>query len=124
MTVLVLQHAESEHLGTFDIECEYVRLFSGALIPQNLSGYTALVILGGPMNVYQEDKYPYLKGEDILIKEALDKNFPTLGICLGSQLIAKAGGAKVYGVQEKEIGWYKAGLTEEGKKDEIFSMFE
>lgn len=124
MAVLVLQHAESEHLGTFDIECEYVRLFSGALVPQNLSEYNALVILGGPMNVYEEDKYPYLKSEDLLIKEALKNGLPTLGICLGSQLIAKAGGAKVYGGQEKEIGWYNAGLTEEGRKDKIFSMFE
>lgn len=131
MTVLVLQQEECEHLGVFsqvfdekNIEYEYVELFNDASVPHSLEGYTALIILGGPMNVYEEDKYLFLRDEDLLIKEALKKGLPTLGICLGSQLIPKAAESRVYKGQRKEIGWYEVGLTKEGKRDKIFSMFE
>ncbi len=122
---LVLQHEACEPLGYFEerVECEYFRLYEGDF-PGGLQGYSGLIIMGGPMNVYEEGKYSFVKDEDLLIKEALKSGIPTLGICLGSQLIAKAAGANVYKEQEKEIGWYEVGLTEEGRGDRIFSMFE
>ncbi len=130
MKFLVIQHEACEPLGAFEngleergIEYEYVRLFEED-VPENLDGYSGLIIMGGPMNVYQEDEYPFLRAEDVLIKEALKNNLPILGVCLGAQLIAKAAGARVKKGSKKEIGWYKIRLTEEGKRDPVFSMFE
>lgn len=127
MKFLVLQHEACEPLGYFEeisnVEYEYSRLYEGDS-PKSLLEYSGLIIMGGPMNVYQEREHPFLKDEDLLIKEALKKGLPTLGICLGSQLIAKAAGAKVWKGPEREIGWYKVRLTDEGKRDKIFSMFE
>ncbi|WP_100488950.1 type 1 glutamine amidotransferase [Sporolactobacillus pectinivorans] len=65
-----------------------------------------LVIMGGPMNVYEEDKYPWLSEEKKLIKEALNLEIPILGICLGSQLLADRLGAKIFPGRQKEIGWF------------------
>lgn len=129
--ILMLKHINIEGGGTIE---DYLKLKGwkidirelqdGDALPSKLD-YDAIVILGGPMNVYEEDKYPFLKDEDKLIKEAIKKNMPTLGICLGAQLIVKAGGAKVTKnivrqVHQKEIGWYKITLTDAGKKDPVF----
>ena len=124
---LVLQHIDCEDLGTIEqamihrgISYRYVRLFDGDPLPEDIKNYSGLIILGGPMNVYEEDVYPYLKGEDILIKEAIKRRIPVLGICLGGQLIAKATGAKVNKGTKKEIGWYDLLLTPGGKADKVF----
>jgi len=127
---LVLQHIDCEDLGTIEqamihrgISYRYVRLFDGDPLPEDIKNYSGLIILGGPMNVYEEDVYPYLKGEDILIKEAIKRRIPVLGICLGGQLIAKATGAKVNKGTKKEIGWYDLLLTPGGKADKVFKNF-
>ncbi|MBI5194404.1 MAG: gamma-glutamyl-gamma-aminobutyrate hydrolase family protein [Nitrospirae bacterium] len=124
---LVLQHIECEDLGTIGpamsvrgIGAKYIRLFDGEPVPQDIEQYSGLIILGGPMNVYEEDEYPYLKYEDVLIKKAIHKGSPVLGICLGGQLIAKATGAMVKKGAKKEIGWYKLNLTQGGKEDKAF----
>ncbi|MBI4302272.1 MAG: type 1 glutamine amidotransferase [Chloroflexi bacterium] len=126
MKFLVLQHIKCEHIGLLGhflddkgIGYDIVSLYSNQAIP-NLSFYQALVILGGPMNVYEEDKYPYLVDEHQAIKEAIQSNTPVLGICLGAQLIAKALGAKVSPNPTKEIGFYPISLTEEGTRSELF----
>ena len=76
-----------------------------------------LVVMGGPIGVYQADDYPFLKQEIDIIKARLDAGLPTIGICLGSQLIAAAMDEKVYpGDQGKEVGWGKLNLTEAGKE--------
>ncbi|MEK6545488.1 MAG: type 1 glutamine amidotransferase [Nitrospinota bacterium] len=129
--VLVLKHISIEGGGTIE---DYLKsngwkidireLQDGDSVPSKID-YDGVVILGGPMNVYEEDKYPFLKDEDRLIKELIKKEIPTLGICLGAQLIAKAAGAKVTKnivrqIHQKEIGWYKINLTDAGKKDPVF----
>ena len=129
--VLMLKHIAIEGGGTIE---EYLlskgdkidrrELQDGDSIPSKLD-YDAIIILGGPMNVYEEDKYPFLKDEDKLIKEAIKKEIPTLGICLGAQLIAKAAGSRVTKnivkqAHQKEIGWYKVNLTDEGKNAPVF----
>ena len=68
------------------------------------NNYSLVVILGAPESA--NDDLPYLKAEQQLIKKNVEKNIPVLGICLGSQLIAKTFGAKVYGGQKTEIGFY------------------
>jgi len=73
------------------------------------------------MNVYEEDRYPFLKEEDLFIKEAIQRGKSLLGICLGAQLIAKALGAKVFKAPVKEIGWYDVSLTRIGSIDPFFS---
>ncbi len=80
-----------------------------------------LIILGGPMSVDDEDKFEWLKAEKAFIKEVIASGKIVLGICLGSQLLAEALGAKVYPNNEKEIGFFPVTKTWEGKQDEIFS---
>ncbi len=68
--------------------------------------FDVLVIMGGPMGVYEEQKYPWLKEEKHFIKKTIADNKKVLGICLGAQLVAEALGAKVYTHNQKEIGWW------------------
>ncbi|MCC6544212.1 MAG: type 1 glutamine amidotransferase [Nitrospirae bacterium] len=99
----------------------YVRLFEGEPVPHDPGAFSGIIILGGPMNVYEEDKYPYLKDEDIFIKKAMMNDMPSLGICLGAQLIAKAAGARVSKGTKKEIGWYTLSLTKDSSRDRVFN---
>lgn len=127
---MVLQHEECEHLGVLsellshhNVTYQYVKLYEGESIPE-LKDYSGIILLGGPMNVYEEDDYSFLKAEDSLIRGALKSGKPTLGICLGAQLIAKATGARVYHGLRKEVGWYSVYLTEEGRQDRVFKGLE
>lgn len=92
----------------------------GSFLPGRLTGFNALVILGGPMNVYEEESYPYLRKVDQLIKEAVRIGQPVLGVCLGGQLIAKALGASVTRSPVQEIGWYNMRLTAAGARSPFF----
>lgn len=74
-----------------------------------------LVVLGGPIGVYEEERYPFLREELALLTTRLAANRPTLGICLGAQLMAKALGAAVYPGHCKEIGFAPITLTAEGE---------
>lgn len=126
--ILIFMHVPFEGPGTLTeplkalgIKYREVNLYEGGA-PKNLEGCGGLIIMGGPMNVYEETEYPFLKDEDRLIKEALAKKLPMIGVCLGAQLMAKAAGAKVTKGQKKEIGWYPLHLTEEAKIDPSFKI--
>lgn len=82
-----------------------------------------LVVMGGPMGVSDEHKFPWLKSEKEFIKKAIDKGKKVIGICLGAQLIAEVLGARVYANSVKEIGWYPVSITEDGKNSILFSDF-
>ena len=101
---------------TFTLELE-----RGDKLPVTFKGIEAIVILGGPMNVYEEEKYPFLKEEDTFIKEALSLDIPELGICLGAQLMAKALGGRVTKASREEIGWSTVQLTRDGALDPLFA---
>jgi len=102
------------------IPYQVLSLESGLRLPK-LDKFTHIVFLGGPMNVYEEDRYPFLIEEDLFIKEAIQRGKSILGICLGAQLIAKALGAKVFKAPVREIGWYDVSLTRIGSIDPFFS---
>jgi GMP synthase (glutamine-hydrolysing) len=82
-----------------------------------------LVVMGGPVGVYQQEDYPFLKSEIEILKKRLAADKPTIGICLGSQLMAAALGGKVYaGKQGKELGWMPLTLTDAGEKHEAAAL--
>lgn len=125
--VLVFTHAENEGPGTLGcfmdsagIRIKMVRLYDGENPPGDATKFDAIMSMGGPMNVDEEDVYPYLKKEVTFLKRAITANVPVLGICLGAQLIAKACGARVEKMNEEERGWKKVFLTDAGKKDSLF----
>jgi len=89
------------------------------IIPSTLEDYTGLIIMGGPMGVYEMDIYPHLKIVSRLIREAINRDLKVLGICLGSQLIAHTLGAKVYQGHVEEIGWQDIELTGDGLRDPL-----
>lgn len=127
MNVLIIKHVDIEGPGLVEaclteekIPYHIINLGTGDRFLK-VDDLSHLVILGGPMNVYEEDRYPFLKNEDLFIKEAIQRGKSVLGICLGAQLIAKALGAKVFKAPLKEIGWYDVSLTEDGSKDSLFS---
>ena len=75
------------------------------------------------MSVYEADLYPHIKVECKLIEEALKRDIPILGICLGSQILAHVLGANVRKHEQKEVGWQKLELTKEGRDDLLLSHF-
>lgn len=81
-----------------------------------------LIIMGGFMGAYDEEEFPWLIREKDYIRQCANSNKLVLGICLGSQLIASALGAKVYRNKEKEIGWHEVEFTDQGKKHPLFDF--
>lgn len=126
--VLVLQHAESENLGTIEgalraagVAFDYVRAFEGQAVPDNLDGSSGLIIMGGPMGVYETDRFPFLLQEMKLIESFLKVGRPILGVCLGSQLLAAVLGATVGKGRQKEIGWHPIELSPASRQDPLWS---
>ncbi|MFX2258069.1 glutamine amidotransferase [Acinetobacter variabilis] len=115
-TVYAIQHLAFEDLGAWENVFYQlglrVRYFEAGIDDlRKAYEYTGLtIILGGPIGVYETVDYPFLQQEIDLLKVRLKNNLPTLGICLGAQLIAHALGAKVYAGHSKEIGWSKLTL--------------
>ena len=123
-TVCVIQHIEVETPGLIAkaltaAGCQIKTILShtGQPVPKNMTGLDGLVVMGGPPSVYEQDKFPYLRDELRLIESALAANKPILGVCLGSQLLAAALGARVYPGRQKEIGWYPVTLTDDARQD-------
>jgi GMP synthase (glutamine-hydrolysing) len=84
-----------------------------------LDGYHGLAVLGGPMSVWEDHRFTHLITEMKLIEDALQRNLPVLGICLGAQLIAKTLGADVYPSKQKELGWYDLHITPQAAQRSI-----
>ncbi|MBF0096487.1 MAG: glutamine amidotransferase [Magnetococcales bacterium] len=83
-----------------------------------------LVVLGGPIGVYEEQDYPFILDELRILEQRMAANLPTLGICLGSQLMAKALGARVYPGPAKELGWAPIQLTPEGRDSSLHHLLQ
>ncbi|QEP43096.1 type 1 glutamine amidotransferase [Ectothiorhodospiraceae bacterium BW-2] len=110
---LILQHVPFEGAGSIEswlnthhYSVHYCQLYNGDPLPDP-DTIDLLIIMGGPMSVNDEADYPWLADEKLFIATAIQMAVPTLGICLGAQLIANALGAAVYLNPVKEIGWFK-----------------
>ena len=112
MRIHWLQHVDFEGLGAMEEwvrEKDHVlsctRLFAGELVPA-LDAFDMLIVMGGPMGVHDQGKYPWLKGEKEFLRRVIAAAKPVLGVCLGAQLLADVLGARVFPNEEKEIGWF------------------
>jgi GMP synthase (glutamine-hydrolysing) len=84
------------------------------LLHDSIANADLLVVLGAPVGAYETDAYPFLKSELALIEHRLSRDLPTLGICLGAQLMASALGSRVFAGPVKEIGWGHVELSSDG----------
>jgi len=117
MKVHGLLHVEFEDLGAIhtilrekEITYSQTNLYNGEVLP-NMDTFDCLIVMGGPMGIYDDERYPWLEEERAFIQKAIDLKKRILGICLGSQLIAHALGAKVYKGPFKEIGWHTVNFS-------------
>jgi GMP synthase (glutamine-hydrolysing) len=127
MRLHFLQHVWFEdlaHIGVWadnrDVTVSRTAFLADEQLP-SLDDFDWLVIMGGPMGVYDEDQYPWLAGEKKFIEKAMTAGKTVLGICLGAQLIAAASGARVYKNKYKEIGWFDVFRTPEAVESRVFA---
>jgi GMP synthase (glutamine-hydrolysing) len=99
-----------------------VGLWNGNSLPDT-APFHLLILMGGPMSVNDDDLHPFLIKEKAFVCRWIKEGNPTMGICFGAQLIAHCLGGKVYKGSHEEIGWYKAILTEEGRRDPCLGVF-
>lgn len=125
-TVNVIRHLAFEDLGSFssalqahDYQINYIEAGYDDLSLINALSDNLLIILGGPISVNDKKTFPFLELEITLLRQRIAADKPTLGICLGAQLIASALGAQIYSGKEKEIGWSPLNLTKAGEQSAL-----
>lgn len=117
--ILSIQHIECESLGNLKdyFLADGFRvseiLVTKQKLPDRIDDFNAIVILGGPISA--NDDFEYLKKEMQIVINSIKLEIPILGVCLGSQIIAKSCGAKIFSGPKKEIGWGKVDITDSGK---------
>lgn len=121
MRIHWFQHVSFEGLGAIEgwllargHTLTHTRFYAGEPAPATVDGFDWLIVMGGPMNIYQYRDHPWLRAEKRVIRDAVVANKRVLGVCLGAQLIADALGGKVYQNGEKEIGWFPLTAVSEG----------
>lgn len=131
MRLHYLQHVPFENPGTLlHWATQHESIVTATyLFEQNhafpdLNDFDALIIMGGPMNVDEEDHYHWLAGEKLFIRDTIASGKKVLGICLGSQLIVSALGGRVYPNMKKEIGFFPILFTSEAKSNYFFSHYD
>lgn len=121
-TAFVIRHVHFEDLGSFAAAVEasgyairYHDIGVDPWQPDEARGADLLVVLGGPIGAYEGHLYPFVDAELALLRSRLANRAPTVGICLGAQLMATALGARVAPGPAKEIGWMPVALSESGR---------
>ncbi|MGE5416808.1 MAG: type 1 glutamine amidotransferase [Acidobacteriota bacterium] len=127
MRIHYLQHVPFEDLANIEVwatdKGHYLtctRFYKQIWFPE-IGEFDWLIILGGPMNVDEDDKYPWLMPEKQFIRKAIEAGKVVLGLCLGAQLIARVMGAEVTRNEHQEIGWFSVAMTSDGIRSEVFS---
>ena len=131
MNILVLQHIAIEDPGYIKdlmladgFQLTQIELDEGERIPEDLSGYDAMLCMGGPMDTWMEDEYPWLIDEKKRIREwVVDQNKPFLGFCLGCQLLGEVLGGEVVQSDPPEIGVLDIKMTPQAADDALFSDY-
>jgi len=128
-TALAIRHVPFEDLGSFASvlrERGFVVAYRDAglddLGAPDLVDADLLIVLGGPIGVYETREYPFLKGEIAVVERRLKAGRPVLGLCLGAQIMAKALGARVFNGKRKELGWSPLELTDSGRKSALAEL--
>ena len=124
---LVVQHVEPERsyaigdaLSSAGVPVDTRRVFVGDSLTADISGFNGLVVMGGPMSANSDHGFSSRRAEIALLASALDRGIPTLGICLGAQLLALAAGGSVHtGSAGPEIGWGSVDLTAAATSDPL-----
>jgi GMP synthase (glutamine-hydrolysing) len=121
---IAIRHVSFEDAGTVEpvlkdrgIDLRYLEAGVDDLTPAKDTDL--LVVLGGPIGIYEVDRYPFLKHELAVIEAAVKKGLPVTGICLGCQALAAVLAARVYPGKQKELGWDEMTLTAEGKSSPL-----
>ena len=129
MNIHCLQHVPFEGLGSIEDWIrrgphllDTTRFYRNEPLPE-IDSIDLLVVMGGPMNIYEEAKYSWLAEEKRFIERAIGAHKRVLGICLGAQLVADVLGAKVYANADKEIGWFPVEMTEYASVSNLFTAF-
>ena len=129
LTALAIRHIAFEDLGTlalamerYGIAVNYVDAGVDDLSQIDPLAPSVLISLGGPIGAYDEQDYPFLNDELQLLEQRLEADRPTLGICLGAQLMARALGARVYPGVEAELGWGPLNLCAAGRESSLAAL--
>ena len=124
----ILRHVPHEGAGTIEtfltqqhIPFQYYDLFLGNSLPQKVHPSEMLIVMGGPMNVDETDRYAFLKNERLFIGRAIESGVRMLGVCLGAQLIARSAGERVFPGPRKEIGWFPIYWRDGADSDPVFA---
>jgi len=128
-TAIALRHIQFEDVGTFDrilaehgYRLQYCDPTQNTLDNTTIQNADVLIVLGGPIGAYDEQRYPFLEKELFIVRQRLESGRPILGICLGAQLIARALGANIYPLGVKEIGFAPVTLTPAGKTSVLAAL--
>ena len=126
--VLAVIHGDKVRAGIFGdvVEQRGHRLEEWSLAwgtppPRPVDDYGAVLVFGGAMHADQDDRHPWLREEHAFLHRLLSVRMPTLGVCLGAQLLAKAAHAPVHAASKPEIGWVEVELTDAADEDPVFS---
>jgi GMP synthase-like glutamine amidotransferase len=129
MNIHAIQHVPFEGLANIEKwvwhnghALTVTRTYLDALFP-SVDHFSLLIVMGGPMNIYEEEKYPWLAKEKRFVEQAINQGRMVLGICLGAQLVADVLGATVRANDQKEIGWFPVETTEQATNSELFADF-
>jgi GMP synthase-like glutamine amidotransferase len=125
--LLSIQHPKADAAGTFAVAAREAGVVydhwcpgAGQPAPDDPAGYDGIVVLGGEQNVVDALRLRYLQDEITLIREALERRQPLLGVCLGAQLLVAAAGGEVVRVSDPEIGWCEVEALPEAAADPLF----